>query len=83
MNARALSLLLCVHSFGLGYNFGNSLDQKESARALIQWSQSFQKILDNLYLTTPDFFHSYMLNNIPAASSNKHVLTTLFDHFNI
>ena len=45
ISAFVLSLFSCVHSLGLGLDFGNSFDQREgeSAHALIHRSQSFQR----------------------------------------
>ena len=45
MSVRALLLLSCVHTLGLGLDLGNSLDRREgdNARALIHESQSCRK----------------------------------------
>ena len=45
MSVRALLLLSCVHSLGLGLVIGNSLDrtEEENARAFTHESQSCQK----------------------------------------
>ena len=57
MSTCTLSPLSLMHALilGLGLDVGNSLDQTESACALIliHRSQSFQKKADGLYLTTP------------------------------